>query len=44
MNISFSQLLVIIIIYFLLFGDLSNVSYNTNILLQKIKAFFTNLK
>lgn len=44
MNIGFWQILFIVLICFLLFGDMSKVIYNINIVLHKLEKIFNNNK
>jgi Sec-independent protein translocase protein TatA len=44
MNIGLSQLLFVIFICFLLFGNISNVLQNLTIFFQKFKELFNNNK
>lgn len=40
MNISFKQLIILIMLGLLFFGDISNIVSNTNNTLNNIKSFF----
>ena len=42
MNLSFKQLIILIIVGFLLFGDISFIKNNFNFLLKKIKNILNN--
>lgn len=44
MNLSFKQLIILLIIGFLLFGDISFIKNNFNFLLKKIKIILKNRK
>ena len=44
MNLSFKQLIILLIIGFLLFGDISFIKNNFNFLLKKIKIKLKNRK
>ena len=44
MNLSFKQLIILLIIGFLLFGDISFIKNNFNYLLKKIKIILKNRK
>ena len=42
MNLSFKQLIILILLGFLLFGDVSYIKNNFNFLLKKIKNILNN--
>jgi hypothetical protein len=42
MNLSFKQLIILILLGFLLFGDVSYIKNNFNFLLKKIKTIVNN--
>jgi hypothetical protein len=42
MNLSFKQLIILILLGFLLFGDVSYIKNNFNFLLKKIKNIVNN--
>lgn len=44
MNLSIKQLIILLIIGFLLFGDISFIKNNFNFLLKKIKIILKNRK